>query len=674
MQLSKRFGGVGLGIGLCLGLATASTGFAEAPHTVTVRDSLRLVSLSNPQFSPDGRWVAVVESRADPVADEYRTEIMLVDVTTGAVRPFTSGRHHASFPRWSPDGRSLAFLAPDADKHAQIFVASTGGGDAVRVTDQKSGVQQFAFSPDGDRIAFVASDPVPDAVGEDKFKTGFYVGHDDFTVTERPRSSHLYLVPAAGGAAEKLTSGDWSLPTALPPGPPPSPIKWTPDGKALLFVRQETPSSGDRHLTQLRRIDVATHQVSPLTPEPNLSGYPVPSPDGKWIAYWRRRGGVDYRIQDVYLAPGGGGEGRDLTAPIDRDIFGTWWMPDGRSVLVGANDGVGVGLWLAPVDGPAQRLGLGDMMPTNGYWMEGDISKAGAIAIVGQTKNDPSELYLISSPDAAPKKLTAVNSALSDLRLGASEAFTWKSPNGHALDGVLTLPPDHEEGRKYPVVLYIHGGPMSASRLRFGIFQQALASRGFIVFEPNYRGSDNMGDAFHAAIYRDAGQGPGEDVMAGVAALKKRADVDGTRISVSGWSYGGFMTTWLLGHYPATWKAAVDGAAVTNWVEMYDIADGNVHISSQVGGSPYVGDGMSRYQRQSPATAQTAIRTPTLVISDTGDFRVPITQSFSLYRALQDNHVESAFYAVPVRGHSPPDPIRQMDVWQKWIEWLESHQ
>ncbi|MFV4649064.1 TolB family protein, partial [Mycobacterium tuberculosis] len=274
-----------------------------------------------------------------------------------------------------------AFLAPDAEKHTQIFVAPMTGGDAVQVTHLKTGVQQFAFSPDGAHIAFVASDPAPERTGEDRFLTGFYVGHDDFTVTEKPRSSHLYLMTATGGAPEKLTSGDWSLPTALPPGPPPSPIKWTPDGKAIIFVRQETPSSGDRSLIQLRRFDLATRQITAVTPDKSFSGYPQPSPDGKLIAYWRPRGGEEHRSQDVYLAPGAGGEGRDLTAPIDRNIFGTWWMPDSRSVLVGGNDGVGVGLWLTPVDGPAKRLPLGEVMPTNGYWMEGDISRNGAIAI-----------------------------------------------------------------------------------------------------------------------------------------------------------------------------------------------------------------------------------------------------------------------------------------------------
>jgi dipeptidyl aminopeptidase/acylaminoacyl peptidase len=204
------------------------------------------------------------------------------------------------------------------------------------------------------------------------------------------------------------------------------------------------------------------------------------------------------------------------------------------------------------------------------------------------------------------------------------------------------------------------------------MFPQVLAARGFVVFEPNYRGSDNMDNAFFAAIYRDAGQGPGEDVKSGVDALLKRGNLDRARMGVSGWSYGGYMTTWMLGHYDL-WKAAVAGAAVTDWVDMYNVSDGNVTVTAQVGGSPYVGNGMAAYRAQSPSSAYQKIKAPTLVMCDTGDFRVPITQSFGLYRALHENHVTTEFYAFPTGGHFPGDPIRQMDVSERWADWLSKY-
>ena len=198
---------------------------------------------------------------------------------------------------------------------------------------------------------------------------------------------------------------------------------------------------------------------------------------------------------------------------------------------------------------------------------------------------------------------------------------------------------------------------------------QVMAAQGLMVFEPNYRGSDNMDGAYFASIYKDAGQGPGEDVMAGVEMLKRRGLVDPSRMAVTGWSYGGYMTTWLAGHYPV-WKAAVAGAPVTDWREMYDLSDANVLVSGSTGLSPYVAGGADANWKQSPASAQTRITAPMLIMTDTGDFRVPPTQAYSLYRALEDNHVETELYAIPVGGHFPSDPIQSMAVYDKWIGWV----
>jgi dipeptidyl aminopeptidase/acylaminoacyl peptidase len=208
--------------------------------------------------------------------------------------------------------------------------------------------------------------------------------------------------------------------------------------------------------------------------------------------------------------------------------------------------------------------------------------------------------------------------------------------------------------------------------LRFGVPSQALAARGFIVFEPNYRGSDNLGNAFKAAIVGDTGEGPGEDILAGLKLVMARPDVEPGKPLISGWSYGGFMTTWLLGRHPDMWKAAVSGAPVTNWQHQYDLSDANV--SWELGGAtPYNSRGAEKLWQQSPASMQTKIKAPTLVMSNTDDFRVPFTQAFSLFRSLEENGVETKFFVFPLRGHNPEDPIRQGDRWQVWIDWLDAH-
>jgi dipeptidyl aminopeptidase/acylaminoacyl peptidase len=647
--------------------ACAVTPAAQIP---SVRDLARQVVLADPHLSPDGTSVAVVETRADLENDEFRSEILLVDLPSGGTRLLTHGRQHANSPRWSPTGDRLGFIAPDADKKGQLFILPMNGGDALQLTHGKDGVTQFAWSPNGETIAYAIADPKAEPKGEDKFRTAFRVDNDDFTVSEAVRPTHVWLVPAQGGEAKRLTSGTWSLPSSLPPGAPASPIGWSKDGKSLLIVRQETPSTGDQLRARIQVLDIASGATRSITGETRLEGYPKVSPDGASIAYWRNRDAHAWEFQDVWLAPVAGGAGRDISTRLDVNVYGTWWMSDAKSLLVGGNTGTTVGLWRLGLDGSAERMVLNDVMPTNGYWLDLDIGAHDQIVFVGQTKTDPYELYRIAPGDHAATVVTHENASLADLTLARTETVRWMGPAGRALDGVLTYPGNYQQGRRYPLVLVVHGGPNSASRERFSLLRQVMATHDWFVFEPNYRGSDNAGNAFFAAIYQDAGQGPGEDVMSGVEHLKSLGLIDAARMAVTGWSYGGFMTTWLAGHYPV-WKAAVAGAAVTDWVEMYDLSDGNVTQSESTGASPYVAGGMAINRRQSPSSSMMKIKAPTLVMCDTGDFRVPITQSFGLYRALKDNHVPTEFYAIPTGGHFPGDPVRQMDVYQRWIDWVQ---
>ncbi len=650
------------------GLWLLLPGGSEA-RTATVRDLLQTVRLSDPHFSPDGNTVALVETRANVDLDEFESEIVLVDIASRQVRPLTRARHHAASPRWSPAGDRIGFLAPDADKVMQLYVMPMAGGDALQLTKGKEGVDQFSWSPDGASIAYAMTDAKPESKGEEKFRTAFRVGNDDFTLTEAVRPVHLWLVSAQGGESKRLTSGVWSLPSSLPPGPPSSPIAWSKDGRSILFVRQETPSTGDQFLARIQVLDVASGQIRSLTGETLLEGYPVLSPDGSRVAYWRNRDARPWNYQDVWLAPFAGGAGRDISAALDKNVFATLWAPSGNWLLVGGNVDTTVGLWRLKPDGTATALNLQGVMPSNGYWIDADIDRSDQVAFIGQTKTDPYELYIIGAEHGSAAAVTRENASLDELRLARSETVTWTGPAGRTLDGVITYPADYQQGRRYPLVLYVHGGPNSSSKEKFNLMPQVLASHNWLVFEPNYRGSDNMGNAFYAAIYKDAGQGPGEDVMSGVDFLKSRGLIDPTRMAVTGWSYGGFMTTWLAGHYPV-WKAAVAGAPVTDWVQMYDLSDGNVSQAASTGASPYVGDGMAQNRRQSPASMANKITAPMLIMCNTGDFRVPITQSFGLYRALTDNHVKTEFYAIPAKGHFPGDPIRQMDVYQRWVDWL----
>jgi dipeptidyl aminopeptidase/acylaminoacyl peptidase len=308
--------------------------------------------------------------------------------------------------------------------------------------------------------------------------------------------------------------------------------------------------------------------------------------------------------------------------------------------------------------------------PSWSFWIDVSIGKGGALAFVGSEPQHPAELYYMTSTEATPRRLTAFNDAIAALDLGKVETIEWSGPDGFTEDGVMIYPPGFDRTRKYPMALVVHGGPQAASTEAFSAFGQMLAARGLVVFQPNYRGSDNLGNAYQKAIAGDAGDGPGRDVMAGVEAVKAKGFVDPNRLGVSGWSYGGYMTSWLIGHYDV-WKAAVSGASVTDLVDQYDLSDFNVQERFIFNGkSPYVGDAMAGYRAQSPITSIPNAKAPTLVLSNTGDIRVPVTQSYRLYHALKDNGVETKFVAFPTSGHFPNDPVRGRAVYRHWMDWL----
>ncbi len=656
------------------GLALARGARAQA-RRVEITDLAKIVSVSDPQISPDGKSIACVVSRPNLEDDRSDRELLLVDIATGAQRPLTYQRKGVGSPRWSPSGDRLAFEAvagEGKDAHPQVFILSMAGGDARKLTDAPQGVEQFAWRPNGLDIAYVTSDEPANKKEIEKHNDAFEVDDDDFLTTSAAMPSHIWLIPAAGGTPRRLTSGSWSVPKSAPPGPPASPLSWSPDGRLLAFTRQETPHFGDNDLTTLEILTVETGEIRKLTHHSSFESFAVFSPDGSQLAYWYPRDGDPNNEMEIYVTSVSGGDGTDATRDIDHDIQRVIWMPGGKSLLVGGHDGTDTSLWLQPLAGPAKKLALAGIAPSWGFWVDAFVGAKGDIAFTGSTRTQPTELYYMASPDAPPKRLTDFNKEIASLSLGAIERFEWTGPDGFQEDGVIVYPPDFQKDRKYPLVLLIHGGPQASSITSFSLISQVVAAHGYIVFSPNYRGSDNLGNRYQRAIWNDAGAGPGRDVMAGLAALEKKGFIDETKIGVSGWSYGGYMTSWLIGHYHV-WKAAIAGASVTDLSEEYNLSDGNVTGRYSFKGSPWVGDNRAAYVEQSPITSASEVNTPTLILHDTGDARVPITQSFQLYHALKDNHVPVKFIAYPVPGHFPGDPVRQMDVYRRWVDWMDQH-
>jgi dipeptidyl aminopeptidase/acylaminoacyl peptidase len=659
-------------VALAAGLALVAPGARADGRRFTLDDLARIARVTDPQVSPDGRSVAVVVARPDYDEDRWQPELVLVDVASGAQRALTHERRGVDHPRWSPSGDRLAFLATvgaGKEEQPQVFVMPMSGGDTQRVTSAPRGVQQFTWSPDGGQIAYVTADE-PRKAG--KYDDSFEVGDHEMLVTAAQTPSHVWAVSADGTGARRLSSGTWSLPTRRPPGPPAHPLSWSPDGKTIVITRRETPYGGDADTSALQLVDVASGSVRPLTGGKLFEGFAAFSPDGSRVAYTYPGGGDRRNGNEIYVAPATGGSGTSASHALDRNVARAIWMPDAKSLLVGGHDATGVSLWIQPVSGPAKKLDLGAVVPSWSFWIDASVSPGGVIAFAGAEPLRPAELYVMASSTTRPRRLTDINGEVAGLDLGRVERFEWQGPDGFREDGVVTYPPDFAAGRKYPLVLLVHGGPRAASVESFSPLAQLMAARGWVVFEPNYRGSDNLGNAYQGAIQNDAGDGPGRDVMAGLAALKARGFVDDARVAVSGWSYGGYMTSWLIGHYGG-WRAAVAGAPVTDWVDQYNLADGNVQVRYIFGGSPWTGDYMKAYVAQSPITYAGRIKTPTLILSNTGDARVIPTQAYKLFHALKDNGVVTRFFAYPIPGHNAADPVRARDTWRRWLEWLDDY-
>jgi len=670
---SRRF--LRTAVSLCSLAFLAAVSVSAQTRKIELSDLAKIVSVSDPQISLDGKSIVFVVSRPNIEQDRSDRELVLMDIASGAQRILTYDRKGVGSPRWSPNGDRLAFVAVEGtakDAKPQVFVLPMTGGEARKLTDAPEGIEQFAWRPNGQDIAYVTSDEPENKKEIEKHHDAFEVGDNDYLATEAALPSHLWLIAADGGKPKRLTSGAWSLPKSAPPSSPASPISWSPDGKWLLFTRQEHPHQGDSDLTTLQVLNVETGEIRKLTKHEKFESFALFSPDGSRVAYWYPLDGDPNNQIEIFVTPTTGGDGSDATRSIDRDIQRVIWMPDGNSLLVGGHDGTTTSLWLQPLSGSPKKLSLGDISPSWAFWVDAFVGRKGEIAFTGSTPSHPSELYYMASTSDTPRRLTNFNDGIAALALGKSEKIEWKGPDNFHEDGVLVYPPDFQKGKKYPLVLIIHGGPQASTTTQFSLLPQVMATHGYVVFEPNYRGSDNLGNAYQRAIWNDAGDGPGRDVIAGIDAVKKLGFVDESKIAVTGWSYGGYMTSWLIGHYQI-WKAAVAGAPVTDMYDEYNLSDGNAGDRYTFKGSPYVGDNLKDYRAQSPITYAAQMKTPTLILHDTGDARVTITQGYSLYHALKDNGVPVKFIAIPVPGHFPGDPVRAMDTFHYWIDWVDKY-
>ena len=572
------------------------SGASASARTIGLDDLEALVQVRSPRLSPDGTSIVIVVARPDYEENRFASRLVLVDVGSGAQQQLTHARPSVSSPRWSPTGDRLAFLAEhesDGEKQPQVYILPMSGGEARVVSRAPRGVVRFEWMPDGKHIVYVAADKSPEEPQDpERHNKSFVVGHHDYLATSAPPALHVWLAPTGDGEPRRINPD-----TTVAAGGILASLAVSPDGKAVAFSGYPADRPGDTTRSALHVVDLASNTLRPFRSELALVSWGAFSPEGRKLAFSRPvTGGPFYNAHHIFIADAVGDSGRRITGSIDRTFYGAVWMPDGKAVVVANYDGARNSIWVQPLDGRPRRLDMGPLNPVSGFSVPDlDVGAGGSLAFVATEPHRPAELYYMKSVRAKPRRMTDFNAPISELDLGSVEEILWDGPDGFRENGILIFPPDFDPQKRYPLVLFIHGGPMAASTRSFDSMGQIFAARGWVVFEPNYRGSSNLGGRYQAAVIDDAGNGPGRDVMAGLAAVKARGFVDEKRIAVSGWSYGGYMTSWLIGNYPDEWRAAVAGAPVTDYVDSYALSDVNTGFGWGFSEPPWTETGINRW-------------------------------------------------------------------------------
>jgi len=643
---------------------------------ITENDFQSLAALHSPAIAADGKSAAVVVARVAWDADKRTNDLVVVDLRSGAQKTLLANRSGLSDPAFSPDGSQLAFRAEDAaskETHTRVFVMPTSDGEPRAVTPGDTDVAEFAWRPDGRAIAYAAADPKPQRTGADRYRDSFVFTTEPITAREFPEPIHLFTAGLDGTGISQLTFGAQSIADG-------SPISWSPDGGSIAVTLSRNAILNDQSYSWVAIVDVAGKRVRALTGRSMWEGNARFSPDGKHIAYLYSDGDPQIALSQLYVTAPSGGAGARISSSLDHNVSDFVWTADSQNLIATGPFETTNALYRISLNRTASRIDVGPIVPgtplnTTGGADAPSLGNAlagdGTLVFLASATAQPLELFKYT-PGAGASKMSDFNIAMNRFDLARAQRVAFRTSTGVTADDVLYLPPSFSSNHRYPLVVYIHGGPGDPSMLEFDFWAQVMAARGWLVLRPNYRGSPNLGLAYQRAILYDPEDGPGKDIMAAIGSVRRLGIVDASRIGICGWSYGGIMTAWMISKYHI-WRAAVSGASVDDWITDYGTADDSLADVDMLHGSPFVANNAAEWRRISPIWYARDVTTPVLILSDTGDNRDPFATSSMYWRALRDNHKDATLRVWPVDGHFPEDPVRTVDVFHYWIEYLADH-
>ena len=625
----------------------------------TIDDLVSLKRAGAPAISPDGRLVAYTVREANWDENRYDTQIWLADARTGETRRLTTAVKSSTQPAWSPDGRWLAFVSDRTDTR-QLYRISTDGGEAERLTSVEDGVNQFAWAPDGRALAFTMIEPLPAALKERAEKYG------EMTIEDQDhRMVHLHHFDLETRETRPLTTGGFVVGS----------FAWSPDGTRIAFDHRVNSDPASGHTADISLVDVVSGQRDPLVSQEGPDSSPQWSPDGTAIAFQSAMSKPFFYFQNGEIAVITLSDRRilALTEGFDENPSLVAWKTTG--IFFSASQRTWAYLFrLDPASRSVTRYAAATDWIGTGFSLTPD---AAHVAFLGSGPAQFPEVYVSEvAPTLTPSRVSDLGGQVAAWPAHTRNVVRWKSQDGAEIEGVLHKPANFEAGRRYPLLVVIHGGPTGISRpVPYGsssVYPIDLwLSEGALVLEPNYRGSAGYGEAFRSLNVRNLGIGDAWDVLSGIDHLSAEGLVDASRVGTMGWSQGGYISAFLTTRHSDRFKAASVGAGISNWMTYYVNTDIHPFTRQYLKATPW--DDPKIYADTSPMTYITQASAPTLIQHGDRDLRVPVPNAFELYQGLRDQGVTTELVLFKGFGHGLDRPKANRAAMQQNFDWFRTH-
>lgn len=654
-------------------ITVSAFGQTTARRSLTPDDIYRLQRVADPQVSPDGKWVAYTVSAPDKEADKQVSHIWMTSWDGSQNVQLTYGSESESSPRWSPDGKYLSFVSsrPGKAKGSQVWLMDTRGGEARQLTHLKNyNISEHEWSPDSKKLLLVLEEKLEPDTEEAKpgapekpkppkpIVIDRYHFKEDIVGYLGPRHNHLYLFDIATEKLDQVTNDNFDETKAA----------WSPDGTKIAFISNQEKDPDRSENTDVFVVDArpgATARKLTTNPGPD-QGRLAWSPDSKLIAYLQGLAEKYSAYQEFRIAvvPADGGSPRLLTGALDRGVSLPVFTPDGQSVeFVEADDRSEYPARVSLAGGSVERLIPGKLVVSELN------SKSGHTALLVSTDNAPDEVFAMDG--TALRKLTSHNDSLmAELRLGPVEDISFKSKDGTDVHGLLTKPASFEQGKKYPMLLRIHGGPNGQDAHEFRFDNQLFAANGYVVLNVNYRGSSGRGEEYQRTIFADWGDKEVADLLAGVDHVLSMGIADPDLLGIGGWSYGGILTDYTIAS-DRRFKAAISGAGSADQISMYGLDEYVFQYDAELG-PPW--KSLNTWLKVSyPFFHADRIHTPTLFMGGDKDFNVPLAGGEQMYQALKTLRVPTELIIYPGEFHGFTRPSFIHDRYQRYLAWYAKY-